>query len=63
MVSAIRQSPRYRCGLAFVAWVGGQIVGFGMLRRTDLIDGDGTCRDVPTLTPLDYPPAIAALSD
>jgi putative acetyltransferase len=52
MVAAIRQSPRYRCGLAFAARVGGEIVGFVMLSGTDLVDDDGTCRDVLTLTPL-----------
>jgi putative acetyltransferase len=52
MVSAIRQSSRYRNGLAFVARVGGQIVGFVMLSGTDLIDDDRTYRDVLTLTPL-----------
>ena len=52
MVSAIRQSSRYRSGLAFVARADGQIVGFVMLSGTDLMDDDGTCRDILTLTPL-----------
>jgi predicted N-acetyltransferase YhbS len=41
MVSAIRESSRYRSGLAFVARVEDQVVGFGMLSGTDLVDDDG----------------------
>ena len=52
MVVAIRESSRYRTGLAFVARAEGQIVGFVMLSGTDLVDDDGTRRDVLTLTPL-----------
>lgn len=52
MVSAIRESPRYRTGLAFVAAVDDRVVGFVMLSGTDLVDDDGTRRDVLTLTPL-----------
>jgi putative acetyltransferase len=52
MVSAIRKSSRYRSGLAFVARADDQVVGFGMLSGTDLVDDDGTSRDVLTLTPL-----------
>lgn len=52
MVSAVRDSPRYRSGLAFVACVEDRVVGFVMLSGTDLVDDDGTSRDVLTLTPL-----------
>lgn len=52
MVSAIRESPRYRSGLAFVARVEDQVVGFVMLSGTDLVDEEGIRRDVLTLTPL-----------
>jgi putative acetyltransferase len=52
MVSAIRESSRSRSGLAFVARVEGEIVGFVMCSGTDLVDDDGTIRDVLTLTPL-----------
>lgn len=52
MVSKIRRSSRYRSGLAFVARVEGQIVGFVMVSGTDLVDDGGTRRDVLTLTPL-----------
>ena len=52
MVAAIRGSPRYRPGLALVARVGPQVVGFVMLSGTDLVDDAGTRREVLTLTPL-----------
>lgn len=52
MVSAIRESRRYRSGLAFVARAGGQVVGFVMLSGTDLVDDEGRRREVLTLTPL-----------
>jgi putative acetyltransferase len=52
MVAAIRVSPRYRPGLALVARVGRQVVGFVMLSGTDLVDDAGTRREVLTLTPL-----------
>lgn len=52
MVSAIRESSRYRGGLAFLARADGRVVGFVMLSGTDLVDEDGTRRDVLTLTPL-----------
>lgn len=52
MVAAIRASPRYRSGLAFVTRVDSQVVGFVMLSSTDLVDDTGTRREVLTLTPL-----------
>jgi putative acetyltransferase len=52
MVAAIRVSPRYRPGLALVARVGHQVVGFVMLSGTDVVDDAGTRREVLTLTPL-----------
>jgi putative acetyltransferase len=52
MVTAIRTSPRYRPGLAFVARVGDKVAGFVMLSGTDLVDDGGTRREVLTLTPL-----------
>lgn len=52
MVSAIRESRRYRGGLAFVARADRRVVGFVMLSGTDLVDDEGTRRDVLTLTPL-----------
>lgn len=52
MVTEIRESPRYRPGLAFVARSGDTIVGFVMLSGTDLVSEDGTRREVLTLTPL-----------
>lgn len=52
MVSEIRASSRYRSGLAFVAHAEGEVVGFVMLSGTDLVDDDGTRRDILTLTPL-----------
>lgn len=52
MVTAIRASPRYRPGLAFVARAGSQVVGFVMLSGTDLADDAGMRREVLTLTPL-----------
>ncbi|WP_179256101.1 GNAT family N-acetyltransferase [Enemella evansiae] len=55
-VSSIRQSPRYRSGLALVARYGGQIVGFVMRSGTDLVADDGTNRDALTLTPLAVAP-------
>ena len=39
-------------GLALVARLDGQVVGFVMLSGTDLVDDDGTRREVLTLTPL-----------
>jgi putative acetyltransferase len=57
MVTAIRRSPRYRPGLAFVARAGGQVVGFVMLSATDLVDGRGGRREVLTLTPLAVAPS------
>lgn len=56
MVAAIRRSPRYRPGLAFVARSGGETVGFVMLSGTDLVDQSGVCRDMLTLTPLAVAP-------
>lgn len=56
MVAAIRVSPRYRAGLALVARVGPQVVGFVMLSGTDLVDEAGTRREVLTLTPLAVAP-------
>jgi putative acetyltransferase len=52
MVTAIRASPRYRDGLAFVARADAEVVGFVMLSGTDLVDDDETRREVLTLTPL-----------
>ena len=52
MVSAIRESSRYRSGLALVARLDAEIVGFVMCSGTDLVDDDGTIRDILTLTPL-----------
>jgi putative acetyltransferase len=52
MVTAIRRSPRYRPGLAFVAHSASEPVGFVMLSGTDLVDQNGDRREVLTLTPL-----------
>lgn len=52
MVAAIRESSRYRSGLAFVARVEAEIVGFVMCSGTDLVDEQAVIRDVLTLTPL-----------
>lgn len=52
MVAAIRASPRYRGGLAFIARAGDRVVGFVMLSGTDLVDEAGARREVLTLTPL-----------
>lgn len=52
MVSVIRESRRYRSGLAFVACLDGRVAGFVMLSGTDLVADDGVRRDVLTLTPL-----------
>jgi putative acetyltransferase len=52
MVAAIRRSPRYRPGLAFLARSGQEVVGFVMLSGTDLVAPNGDRREVLTLTPL-----------
>jgi putative acetyltransferase len=56
MVAAIRRSPRYRPGLAFVARCEHGVVGFVMLSGTDLVDQSGHRREVLTLTPLAVTP-------
>lgn len=52
MVAAVRASPRYRPGLAFVARADTRVVGFVMLSGTDLADDAGRRREILTLTPL-----------
>jgi putative acetyltransferase len=52
MVSAIRASPRFQQGIAFVARVENRVVGFVMLSGTDLVDDVQGRREVLTLTPL-----------
>ena len=56
MVAAIRVSPRYRQGLAFVARADDRVVGFVMISGTDLVGADGSRREVLTLTPLAVAP-------
>lgn len=56
MVTEIRASPWYRPGLAFVARLGSDVVGFVMLSGTDLVDEAGGRRQVLGLTPLAVDP-------
>ncbi|MHA3705019.1 GNAT family N-acetyltransferase [Jatrophihabitans sp. YIM 134969] len=56
MVAAIRTSPEYEPGLAFVARKGDDVVGFVMISHAALEDDDGTRHDVLTLSPLAVDP-------
>lgn len=58
MVTAIRRSPRYRPGLALVARLGSEVVGFVMLSGADLIGPTGNRSEVLTLTPLAVAPDL-----
>ncbi len=55
MVAAIRTSPQYEPGLAFVARQAGEVVGFVMISHAEL-DDDGVRHDVLTLSPLAVDP-------
>lgn len=56
MVAAIRVSPRYRDGLALVARLDHEVVGFVMLSGIDLVEAAGARREVLTLAPLAVAP-------
>ena len=56
LVELIRASPQYVSELALVARVGGEVVGFVMLSRADLVEADGTRHEVLTLSPLAVAP-------
>lgn len=56
MVAAIRASPEYEPGLAFVARKENDVVGFVMISHATLVEGDAR-HDVLTLSPLAVDPA------
>lgn len=56
LVELIRASPQYVPGLALVARVDGTIAGHVMLSHTDLVEDDGSRREILTLSPLAVDP-------
>lgn len=56
LVELVRASPQYIPELALVARIGPRIVGFVMLSHAEIVDTDGTRRDVLTLSPLAVAP-------
>ena len=56
LVELIRASPQYLPDLALVARVAGNVVGFVMLSRAEVVEADGTRHGVLTLSPLAVAP-------
>lgn len=58
LVELIRASPEYLPSLALVARVDGEVVGFVMISRADLVSESGERHGVLTLSPLAVAPAM-----